>query len=848
MSLKLRVIRLKNSRTLSNYLKPCVRVCTHNTLTQHRYFSEAPKKTYKSHTSDETVRPAEDFYGIPDSFRLQQVRVNKTVDFALTDGKENAHETRSDEILTAENSKQKTHKLLSRKDRRQLKELEMAYRTPYGIISFDTCSHDPSKINPKEHTMKVQNILDKLFLNSTTSNSSARNDVSSQAVMSKYSDLHIGSKSNFEVVTGCKLTDKHQECEERTKTGSSIDEQYFDIKTSNSSAVQDESYIKELNSFEKNRHRTLERSNSNINFNEIDEQYFGTHLEKNGFSEQGPSKHDALSKNNKNYPFQSETNKTSFNNNLNSNINEVDEQYFGTYIKTKGSPVVQDELKIQKIISLKDDSYEKGTLENKLTGSNNCSSNLNEIDNQYFGESLPNIEDTSLNIGGSKQFQKQMSNNLSSVTQNYSAFSDAAKLKENISLENSDAQIISDQQSVSSYMPQNTINSSEIRYNAFLPSDSKDTVEKVTILSSTDFLRQKPLKKKHSAVNTEETENAYDMAMKIRKNLKTKDNDIEKDTSECKNQSGASGMNIDDKSTGSTKRDSKGFKILTDQVPDLEKMTKADIAIMLKSRIIFDHEDFLAIDKPYGLPCFSQTQDRVSIMELLPLLVNNLPKSYKTSELYLVQSLDRDVTGAVILAKNPEVASNIKGMYNTSEDVIQRFWAITKGVPHPPKGLIDIPIGEGKVGKIYKMVLRPRYSKEERSLAKVSDAPSERAVTEYEVLDHRLQAALVQCTLHTNSVKHQLRVHLASGLNTPILGDHKYSHFTDLRPQKLYKEMLDMLKVRQAKVRHIALHLHCRSIILRDYKGKTIFLTTRPPQHFKHNLEALKLTVPKKLL
>lgn len=32
-------------------------------------------------------------------------------------------------------------------------------------------------------------------------------------------------------------------------------------------------------------------------------------------------------------------------------------------------------------------------------------------------------------------------------------------------------------------------------------------------------------------------------------------------------------------------------------------------------------------------------------------------------------------------------------------------------------------------------------------------------------------------------VKHQIRVHLAYGLGCPILGDHKYSHWSKLAPQ-----------------------------------------------------------------
>lgn len=34
-----------------------------------------------------------------------------------------------------------------------------------------------------------------------------------------------------------------------------------------------------------------------------------------------------------------------------------------------------------------------------------------------------------------------------------------------------------------------------------------------------------------------------------------------------------------------------------------------------------------------------------------------------------------------------------------------------------------------------------------------------------------------------SGVKHQIRVHLAYGLGCPILGDHKYSHWSKLAPQ-----------------------------------------------------------------
>jgi 23S rRNA-/tRNA-specific pseudouridylate synthase len=32
-------------------------------------------------------------------------------------------------------------------------------------------------------------------------------------------------------------------------------------------------------------------------------------------------------------------------------------------------------------------------------------------------------------------------------------------------------------------------------------------------------------------------------------------------------------------------------------------------------------------------------------------------------------------------------------------------------------------------------------------------------------------------------VKHQVRAHMFYGLNTPVLGDHKYSHLSKIAPQ-----------------------------------------------------------------
>ena len=65
-----------------------------------------------------------------------------------------------------------------------------------------------------------------------------------------------------------------------------------------------------------------------------------------------------------------------------------------------------------------------------------------------------------------------------------------------------------------------------------------------------------------------------------------------------------------------------------------------------------------------------------------------------------------------------------------------------------------------------------------------------------------------------SAIKHQLRVHLADGLDCPILGDHKYSHFGKLAPQILPTNVLKRFGIPFSKTRVIPMHLHLQSILI----------------------------------
>ncbi|XP_050409455.1 uncharacterized protein LOC126824300 [Patella vulgata] len=335
--------------------------------------------------------------------------------------------------------------------------------------------------------------------------------------------------------------------------------------------------------------------------------------------------------------------------------------------------------------------------------------------------------------------------------------------------------------------------------------------------------------KKPNKPNQKGPEKAYDIAMKIRRELNqgTKSDKTDSET----------------RARFSGPVDSKGFRILKHQVPNIMKTPSFMVVDVLKKSIVYDRDDIIAIDKPYGLPSHGGPGVHMSVGQLLPALAERLDPTGELSTLHLVHRLDKETTGVMLLARTSEMASELKG-YFIRREVIKKYWAITKGVPKLPEGIINIPMAEVDMGKgIHRMALKPEYQQKFYSIMKKRNInESVEAVTQYKILQQNGTAALIECQPSTG-VKHQIRVHLGFGLNTPILGDHKYSHFSKLVPQKLYGDMLQKLGIRQSKVRHVPMHLHAKSLVIPEFQdGRNLIVSAKLPQHFVTNMHRLKLT------
>ncbi|XP_024125948.1 mitochondrial RNA pseudouridine synthase rpusd4 [Oryzias melastigma] len=271
------------------------------------------------------------------------------------------------------------------------------------------------------------------------------------------------------------------------------------------------------------------------------------------------------------------------------------------------------------------------------------------------------------------------------------------------------------------------------------------------------------------------------------------------------------------------------------------------LAKHLHRGVLYTDKDIVVVNKPYGVPV-REDAGASSISSVLPVLSKMMTgmKVKSGSPLLPCLGLEKDSTGALLLARSEEVVERIQSLKRNNQ-VQRKYWVVAVGVPVPSDGLVDIPIIEREVAgpqPHFKMALSPlfRMSDAGHGLTRVrGHRQAHPAVTKYRVLESCGGCSLVELQPLTE-VKHQMRVHMAFALDCPILGDHKYSHWSKLAPQKLPEHVLKKLGLEQSKIRYLPLHLHARQLLLPGSSGQAGIRVSCPlPKYFLQTLNRLRL-------
>jgi 23S rRNA pseudouridine955/2504/2580 synthase len=221
------------------------------------------------------------------------------------------------------------------------------------------------------------------------------------------------------------------------------------------------------------------------------------------------------------------------------------------------------------------------------------------------------------------------------------------------------------------------------------------------------------------------------------------------------------------------------------------------VRIEPESLVLHKDSSVLVLNKPSGLASQGGSGITEHVDGLLDLL-----KFEKKQRPRLVHRLDRDTSGILVVARTSPAAAALSESLRR-RDAAKVYWALTKGVPHPPRGTIRSALAKEAIGREEKMAMVEQDSEGARN-----------AVTDYAVMETAGGEFAWVAVKPVTGRTHQIRVHLAS-LGTPIVGDFKYGG-AEARGRGQIENRL---------------HLHARSIDMAHPDGGRLQVTAPLSQH-----------------
>jgi 23S rRNA pseudouridine955/2504/2580 synthase len=192
--------------------------------------------------------------------------------------------------------------------------------------------------------------------------------------------------------------------------------------------------------------------------------------------------------------------------------------------------------------------------------------------------------------------------------------------------------------------------------------------------------------------------------------------------------------------------------------PRQHNLTEA-YADYIRSLVIYDDGDVLAINKPYDLPAQGGTGVKYSVDAYMPVLADDQGRSPR-----LVHRLDKQTSGLMLLARSPGAVRDL-GKAFRDRAASKLYLGVVTPAPDEDEGTINAPIAKAAAPNKDKM--------------KIDEEDGKPAVTDFRVIEYVGKRAALVAFMPRTGRTHQIRVHAAYILGTPIIGDKRYGYQGD---------------------------------------------------------------------
>lgn len=244
--------------------------------------------------------------------------------------------------------------------------------------------------------------------------------------------------------------------------------------------------------------------------------------------------------------------------------------------------------------------------------------------------------------------------------------------------------------------------------------------------------------------------------------------------------------------------------------------------MQLSKHIIFENDDYIAVNKPAGLLSIPDRHN-----DLLPSLSRWLEQRY--GNIFVIHRLDKDTSGVIVFAKNESAHKFLSSQFQ-SRYAEKHYLGLVAGQLMQKEGAIDAPIMEHPVKKGKMMIVREQHGKQMKK--------GKPALTTFRVMESFSLYTLLDLQIFTGRT-HQIRVHLQS-IGHPIAMDEVYGNAAPFYLSFIKKKYRVGKSQEEEKPLMSRMALHAIKLAFKDKNGEKRILEAPLPKDFQAVVNQLR--------